>query len=265
MKFFGKEKIDAETAGFPKDPALVRAKEYSRKTPEENILESRVKTKEKTMFGGSNEVVFIELKDDGSGIFKPADGEQRYLRDEIPHGSYYLRERAAYLINRFLNFDLVPPTIIREIEGRVGSLQQFVTDAKEGYELPEIWREDKYRNDLIKMLIFDYIIWNTDRHSGNFLVKDGKILAIDNGLSFGRDDFVSVKQCAGYEIPSAILENLKNFLGWGEGKAILKDLLLELLESEEVEACFRRLEYISKLLEGGRIPSNIEDFKFNPA
>ena len=265
MKFFGEKRIKAEAVGIVKDPAPVRVREYPKKTPEENLLESREKTKEKPLIGGANKVVFIELKDDGSGIFKPADGEQKHLREGIPGGSYYLRERAAYLINRFLNFDLVPPTVIREIDGKVGSLQEFVADAKEGREMPQIWLEDKYRDDLKKMLIFDYIIWNVDRHDRNFLVKDAGILAIDNGLSFGNSDFEPFMRFYAEEIPDSIADNLKKFFGWEEGKAILKDLLLELLESGEVEACFSRMKHALKLLEGGRIPSNLNDFKFNPA
>lgn len=228
-------------------------------TPEEAVLETHEKKGSEELFGGSNETIFVELRDDGSGMFKPQNGEV-YLRENIKKGTYFKRERAAYLVDRFLGFNLVPPTVIREIDGEVGSMQQFIPDSKTGKEVPYYERDkDILQQQLIKLWIFDYIIYNSDRHDGNFLVKskENKLYAIDNGLSFGDDYLLPYKQFFDIPIPPEITNGIGNFLSWQEGKKICEDLLKELLNPEEVKACMRRIEKISRLIKKhGKIPSS---------
>ena len=149
-----------------------------------------------------------------------------------------------------MGFNLVPATIIRKIQNDEGSFQQFIPDAKMGWEIP---REElgKAKSQLIKMWIFDYIIYNSDRHHSNFLVKDGKVYAIDNGLSFGNDFLRSDEEFYDQPMPEEVREKINNFLSWKEGAGILRDLLSDLLSTNEVEACFRRLAKVKKLLDDG--------------
>ena len=228
-------------------------------TPAEGVLENREKTDSKPLGGGCNKTVFIELKDDGSGVFKPKNGERGGLRMGVEAGTYFRRERAAYLLDRFLGFDLVPPTVVREIDGEVGSFQQFIPDAKTVIQLePSELNEVALKQQRIKLWIFDYIIYNSDRHLGNFLVKDGKVYAIDNGLSFGDD--IGVK---GYffdaPIPLEMVEGIEKFLSWEEGRKICEDLLRELLNPEEVAACMGRIKRIAGIIrQYGKVPLESE-------
>ncbi|OGN08397.1 MAG: hypothetical protein A3J46_06735 [Candidatus Yanofskybacteria bacterium RIFCSPHIGHO2_02_FULL_41_11] len=63
------------------------------KSPKEDILASREKTSSWKIGRGVTDSSFVELKDDGKGVFK-TDG--------------YENERAAYLIDRFLGINLTP-------------------------------------------------------------------------------------------------------------------------------------------------------------
>jgi len=219
-------------------------------TPEEEILKSREKIGKEILRGGANYSEHIKLKDDGSGIFKPKRGEKKRLRC-VEGGTFYKRERAAYLVDKFLGFELVPPTIIREIEGEVGSFQQYIQDAKSGYEVD---KNEIKMVEMIKMRVFDYIIWNTDRFGSNFLVKGKKLWAIDNGLSFCRESAangffpIGLNVLLNQYIPQEVIDKLEKFFSWDDGKKILKDLLLELLDKDEVDACFKRMEIITDLI-----------------
>ncbi len=232
-------------------------------TPQEQILERREKTSSRHLGGGANETIFVELKDDGSAVFKPSNGEV-LLRESTEAGTYYKRERAAYLVNRFLNFDLVPSTVIRELDGEVGSVQEFIPDAKAGARLSiEECNTPNISTEFLKLWIFDYVIWNSDRSWFNFLVKQNKLYAIDNGLSFadeiprfaGEDWPFSEQKFFDAPLAPEISENFKEFFSWTQGKEILRGLLGELLAKNEVDACLARIEKIGKIIEErGMIP-----------
>lgn len=86
-------------------------------------------------------------------------------------------ERAAYLVDKMLSLNLVPTTVLRLARGRVVSAQKWVNADRPEKSNPPLLR------------LFDYLISNTDRHSGNWLVeKGGKVWAIDNAYSFRRLD-----------------------------------------------------------------------------
>lgn len=248
----------------PKKPLEdVKLEKESLPTPEdEKILSSREKSSSKNLGGGCNETVFIELRDDGKGIFKPKKGEKENLRDNIETGSYYKRERAAYLVDMMLGLNLVPPTVIREMDGEIGSLQRFIEDAKTIREISYEEREE-LELEMIKMGIFDYIIWNSDRHGDNFLVKEKRFYAIDNGLSFASDALDTYEYLYNKKIPQDAIDKIKIFLS-SDKKAILQTLLEELIPEKEVKACIKRIEILDKAIKGGLISENENlELKYN--
>lgn len=107
-------------------------------------------------------------------VFKPdpefwvyADGHGSFASDKYA-------EVAAFEISEMLGLDLVPLTVFREFKGSHGSLQVFVP-------------EDKVRPSdlsLNEMYLFDFLINNLDRHRGNWLQSEGRVVAIDHGLAF---------------------------------------------------------------------------------
>lgn len=217
------------------------------KSPEEEILASREKKSLEKIGYGITDSSFVELKDDGKGIFK---------------GSDYKNERAAYLVDRFLNLRLTPPTVIRKIDGKIGSIQKFIenTSTANSMDRERVEFIEAYKNDLIKLWIFDLIIKNRDRHGGNLLVKGDNIYAIDHGFSFNyENDYNEIKEHCGYydpytsfydtPLPQDIIDNFKRFNDTPELKEILRELLTELLGKKTADTCIQRIEYITKIME----------------
>lgn len=103
------------------------------------------------------------------------------------------REVCSYLVDRALGFDLVPPTVARELDGfGPGSAQAWV-DARTGWK----WLADgeyDYRKDvhnpwLHRLAAFDFVTGQIDRHANNFIVDaEKRVYAIDNGYSFPAED-----------------------------------------------------------------------------
>src|SRR3989304_10417848 len=244
--------------GSPKRE-LPKEETEKRKNPlssaEEEILEMREKASSKDIIGGcSSRPVFVEFKDDGAGIFKLSSREEK-----LEHVGNYKKERAAYLADRFLGFGLVPPTVIREIEGEIGSVQEFVPDAKTAAETLE-HEKQAVASEMFKVWILDYLIFNTDRHGYNWLIRNQKIHAIDNGMSFGvrpgseDEPFDHYFAHFNAPFPQEMKDMFEKFLSWEQGKEILRDLLLELLNKKETDAFFRRVEIVNEFLAQGKIP-----------
>ena len=202
----------------------------------------------------SNGVYYVRILGDGDGIAKPRSEESALQRSEVKCGTYYLRERAAFLVSRDLGFDLVPETVIRHLDGYgPASLQSFVDDATTAIQLglrdegspvsigvryPELVQPFK------DMQIFDYIIYNSDRHDGNFLIQGrNRLFAIDNSLSFGHDYLTIFLE--NDEPPSEeVVKRLGDFLGDMDTLEFFKHSLENLIKEDEIDALINRIRYV---------------------
>lgn len=144
----------------------------------------------------SAEVVSIE--DVGQGITEPRrltlrkDGVERRAifksvdieLDQMAHAGRFERnfsdkhvyEAAAYRIDRLVGIGLVPVTVIREVDGRFGSVQLWienVTSLEAALEEPqtEVGNFDLLLERLMLMYVLDALIYNVDRNYGNVLVN----------------------------------------------------------------------------------------------
>lgn len=124
------------------------------------------------------------------GVFKPFSGESAETKIDANINSFYSRERAGYLISEHFGLDLVPPTVIRTIEGEVGSLQLFLLPENHTVVSDETITENHWEAILdsysyLKMAVFDAIVANVDRNDNNMIVKtseanaEGKQLELD--------------------------------------------------------------------------------------
>lgn len=130
-----------------------------------------------------NAVHLVTFDDDPNeqGIWKPAAGETSELRRTVL-GNYYGRETAAWEVAELLGIGhLVPPTVTREARNGIGSMQKYVPGTKPAFNasVPYDGPEDFGRS-----AAFDFLIGNTDRHQGNWLVKNNRLVLIDHGLCF---------------------------------------------------------------------------------
>jgi hypothetical protein len=126
---------------------------------------------------------------------KPAFVERKAIREEIVNTDFTMadREVAAYELDRLLQLYVVPVTVKREVDGQVGSMQEWVTPdpiTAAGLESPD-GADAWYR-----VAVLDVIIGNTDRHWGNIIegrvAGYPKVYAIDNNLSFAQGSWTTV-------------------------------------------------------------------------
>lgn len=160
---------------------------------------------------GDNAVYLVTLEDGTKAIFKPE-------RDELQ--TEYLSEIAAFKISEAFEFNLVPPTVEREVFGETGSFQLFIGRARDGNLIEPIPKVEDYH----KNIVFDYLIAEYDRHEGNLLLdNDQNLFLIDHGYSFSsafaEDDNIN--------IPSYVMESLNR-----PELAVIKSKILEISDDD---------------------------------
>ena len=150
----------------------------------EKILRSGEIVSMKDLGRGRNNPKKVTLKDEDltvDAVWKPIQrGRQEWGWES------YQAEVAAYKLDRLLELGMVPPTVVREIGGQMGSLQLWVT----GCELYEDMQEEvpesaEWDKELSRMKLFDSLISNGHRSSRDFMV-DGQwnIVLIDHSQAF---------------------------------------------------------------------------------
>lgn len=219
-------------------------------SPKEKILSEGEFSERRNLGGGINITEFVEIKDDGSGVLKETTED------------YAKRERAAYLIDRFLGFNFVPPTVLKEEGDAYGLrkvLQEFVKNAETAYIYEDEYKVQKegkppiLKSELLKLHLFDAIIGSWDRDGNNYLVSEEKIFAIDNERSLNEDEDRHTGYSRAYlgkvveliakgeKIPQDIVASLKNFESSKENQILLSILLEELLKHDAVSWFMKRL------------------------
>lgn len=174
-------------------------------------------------------------------------------------------EIAAYRLDKYLELNMVPPTVEREFQGKRGCCQLWVTaemdlrrKTREKIETPT----DKvyyWNNSIYLQRAFDNLIANRDRNQGNILItKDWRMILIDHSRSFRTSEEFTTKliftekhkegPMIMRKLPRAFVEKLKilNF-------KLIKDIIREYLTDKEIEAVLLRkaliLEEIDNLIE----------------
>lgn len=200
---------------------------------------------------GSNYSFAVALEGaDGASrlaIYKPREGEAPLY--DFPDGTLYLRELAAYLLSDWAEWDLVPPTVVREGPHGPGSVQLYVQPGTEQGDRESFWGER--RPDVERLVLFDHIANNADRKLTHCLRDvDGKVWGIDHGLTFNRDTKLRIAlwQFVGEPISPGLMAELG---AMRERKEELRELLAGVISADEIEALIRRIE---RLHDCGRYP-----------
>ncbi len=115
-----------------------------------------------------------------SCVYKPVRGE-RPLYD-FPDGTLARREVAAFTISDASGWDSIPPTVLRDGPFGPGMVQLWMEVD------PAVAASDLIDADLPalrRIAVLDAVLNNADRKGGHLLpLPDGRILGVDNGLSF---------------------------------------------------------------------------------
>ena len=180
-------------------------------------------------------------------VYKPHRGE-RPLWD-FPDG-LYKREVAAYRLSEALGWGIVPETVLREGPLGIGSLQRFVAADFEQHYFTLLEDEDqRWHDQLRRICAFDLIANSTDRKSGHcLLAEDGRIFAIDNGLSFHAEFKLRtvIWEFGGDPVPADVIDEIAAFIAVG-----LPPDLSELLDPFERDAVLARARAV---VAEGRFP-----------
>jgi hypothetical protein len=190
-------------------------------------------------------------------IYKPVTGE-RPLWD-FPDGTLANREYAAYLISEAMDFNCVPPTLLREGPFGFGMVQLWI-DIDEEVDLAELYRKDL--PGLRKLALFDVVVNNTDRKIGHLLpTPDGHIYGCDHGVTFHAEDKLRTvlwqwAQLAVSDSEIVLLTDLDTILQGQTGEVIQ-----QLITIEEFSALKLR---VSRLLAAKVFPSPSPDWPAVP-
>ncbi|MER6144326.1 SCO1664 family protein [Streptomyces sparsogenes] len=241
----------------------------------------------------SNAVLYCTVEYEGHSaacVYKPVAGE-RPLWD-FPDGTLAQREVAAYELSEATGWGLVPPTVLRDgpygqgmcqlwIEAATGGDGEGGEDGEGGDGAPELlalvdgdepgpgWKAvafaevDEGRTALLvhadderlrRLAVLDAVINNGDRKGGHLLpTADGRLYAIDHGVTFNADDKLRTLLWgwAGEPLTDealTVLRGLADRLADGDP---LTARLAELITEAEIAALRAR---IAALLRSGRHP-----------
>ena len=170
-------------------------------------------------------------------------------------------EIAAYLFDKYLGLNMIPPTVEKRFHNNAGSCQLWVasemtlkTKVEKKIKVPSI-KVFYYNRALNLQRFFDNLIGNEDRHQNNYLItSDWRIILIDHSRSFrtGRKWTTSLpydeKNKEGLvqkDMPREIFDKMKT-LTFEEIKSFVGDYLTD----DEINAVLARkdliIEHINK-------------------
>jgi len=169
-------------------------------------------------------------------------------------------EIAAYRLDKYLELNMISPTVEKKFRGERGSCQLWV----------DYWIKAKHKNEQkIKVpsykifyynratylrWAFDNLIGNEDRHAGNiFITKDWRIILPDHSRSFRtskkftKNLIYTKKYKEGpkimKELPRAFVEKLKSL-----NFELIRDIIGEYLTDKEINAVLLRRVLILKII-----------------
>lgn len=192
----------------------------------------------------SNYTFLMDIEDgeyEAMVIYKPRRGE-RPLWD-FPDGTLCQREVAAFMISEALGWGIVPPTILRRGPHGIGMVQLFIEHNPDRHYFN---LDTKYRPQLYKVALFDWITNNADRKAGHCLLDaQGKIWAIDHGICFHSQPKLRtvIWDFAGEKIPPDLLDDMRRLCD-KLGQPDFSSRLLDMLSRHELDSLAQRTQEI---------------------
>jgi hypothetical protein len=201
----------------------------------------------------SNYTFLVELSWEGRngyGVYKPRQGEAQLW--DFPENTLFLRECSCYEVSKLLGWYIVPPTVQRDGEFGIGSLQLYVppVDRSTYFTL-----RDAYPDEALRLAVFDVVVNNADRKGGHcFEALSGGIWGIDHGLTFHPEHKLRtvIWDFALQPVPETLQADLRKMMNCLETpNAEATSFIREMLAADEVNALSARTR---RLLETPILP-----------
>ncbi len=180
-------------------------------------------------------------------------------------------EIAAYRLDKYLDLNMVPPTVERKFQRNRGSCQLWVESMMslkkkfdEKIKTPS-YKVFYWNRAFYKQRAFDNLIANEDRHQNQYLItEDWRMILIDHSRSFRTSKKFTKKLIYDEkykegptfimkELPHALYEKIKSL-----NAEVIKNTVGEYLTDKEIEAVLVRKDLIVKWVEN-RIKKMGED------
>ncbi len=156
----------------------------------------------------------------GRAIFK--DVEEEYARantgatrrPDTYFSDRWQHEVAAYRLDRLIGLGLVPPTVIRTIGKRAGSLQTWIEGAFSERDRVEkalpLGDTARFREAAALMKAFDALIYNVDRNQRNLLIVEPgtRVHLVDHSRSFRLRKELPIGRKERLPVPAGFAERL---------------------------------------------------------
>jgi hypothetical protein len=161
-------------------------------------------------------------------------------------------EIAAYLLDKLLGLNMVPPTVERELSGQAGSCQLWIENTAPYRDLAVTLQDltpfqtDGWKNSGYAAQFFDNLIGNEDRHTGNILVtRDFRAILIDHSRTFRTTKrFVKGIPFSDKNVPAGnLMRKLPRSLTqktFALTEGAVRDAVGDLLTDEEIKAVMSR-------------------------
>jgi hypothetical protein len=221
----------------------------------EFLRTAEVKSKERLSSGVTFPTKLLLEKDGvrAHAIFRDVEEERSTPtfgagRDDLYFRDNYIFEPAAYELILMLGRDNIPPATLRKVDNKTGSVQIWVENAtsqksmkKQKIPLPT---GQQWNKQLQMMNVFDALVYNTDRNSGNLLItQDGKLWMIDHTRAFRRisslQKTANINQCE-----RGMYQKLKTL-----EEAAVRERLSPYLNTYELETLLKRRQLIVERLD----------------
>jgi uncharacterized repeat protein (TIGR03843 family) len=186
-------------------------------------------------------------------VYKPRRGETPLW--DFEWGTLCLRETAAYTVSTALGWDLVPPTVLRDGDHGLGSVQLFIPNNDQEHYFT-VQSDARYAAALRRLALFDYVVNNADRKSGHCLIgNDRRLWAIDHGICFHTEYKLRtvIWEFSQTPIEEELLADLLRLdQATGDAQSETGKMLCRLLKPDELAALRRRTQ---QLLQSKTYPS----------
>jgi hypothetical protein len=199
--------------------------------------------------------IFRWESETGGSITPESSRKTRVFRDS------YLSEIAAYKMNQILGLDNLPPTVLRTIDNKEGTLQLWAEQTtrdddmrRKGILPPAAAPWNRQMSD---MRVFDNLINNFDRNQTNILIDENwQMILIDHTRSFSRDKTLyipeKVTRCS-----RGLWHALRHL-----DEAHIRELLSPYLKADEIDALFVRQQRLIELIQDLIVRNGEEEVLF---